>query len=472
VGLIGVARRPGAAAERAESPIVAMNTKADGYCGIWYCNQPSHDEYVYKYSGGLGTYCAKHQPFAVHCPQVNRTFFCYGGATREDPRHLLHMVSFYDHATGAVPRPTVVMDKATGDAHDNPVISVDPEGYVWVFSTSHGRSRPSYIHRSRAPYDIAGFERIEAVLSGAQLRPLDNFSYFQAWQVPGHGFLCPMTWYEYPAERTSCLAASPDGVTWTVRRLAAVEKGHYQISGVHQGTVACALNYHPAPHGLNWRTNLYYMASADGGQTWRTAEGEALSLPLTDADSPARVHDWGQEGSNVYLKDLNFDAEGRPVVLVVISKGYEAGPKNDPRTWTTVHWTANGWRIRPVTVSDSNYDMGSLYVEKDGTWRIIAPTLQGPQPYNPGGELAIWTSSDEGRTWTLVRQMTRGSRRNHNYVRRPVNAHADFYALWADGHAREPSESRLYFCNKAGDVFVLPQTMEGESARPLRPGAG
>ena len=50
-----------------------LNQKDDGYRGIWYKNQPSHDEYVYKYSDGLGTYCAKHQPFAVYAPEVGRT---------------------------------------------------------------------------------------------------------------------------------------------------------------------------------------------------------------------------------------------------------------------------------------------------------------------------------------------------------------------------------------------------------------
>ncbi|MBN2308178.1 MAG: LamG domain-containing protein, partial [Candidatus Hydrogenedentes bacterium] len=43
---------------------VLINEKDDGYRGIWYYNQPSGDEYVYKYSGGLGTYCAKHIPHA------------------------------------------------------------------------------------------------------------------------------------------------------------------------------------------------------------------------------------------------------------------------------------------------------------------------------------------------------------------------------------------------------------------------
>jgi len=121
--------------------------RADGYRGIWYSNQPSKDEYRYKYSGGLGTYCAKHRPFAVYCEEVDKTFFCYGGAPADDPRRLLHMVSFFDHATGTVPRPVVLLDKQTGDAHDNPVIAVDDAGHVWIFSTSHGHPRRS---RARA----------------------------------------------------------------------------------------------------------------------------------------------------------------------------------------------------------------------------------------------------------------------------------------------------------------------------------
>ena len=50
--------------------------KTDGYRGIWYFNQPSDDEYRYKYSGGLGTYCAKHIPLAYYAKEVDKTFFC------------------------------------------------------------------------------------------------------------------------------------------------------------------------------------------------------------------------------------------------------------------------------------------------------------------------------------------------------------------------------------------------------------
>jgi len=133
-----------AAGENPSAQAPTLNIKDTGYRGIWYMNQPSGDEYVYKYSGGLGTYCAKHKPFAVYCDKVKKTFFCYGGTTTDSDQKLLHIVSYYDHDTGTVPRPTILLDKKTSDAHDNPIISIDDEGYIWIFSTSHG---PRTAHR-------------------------------------------------------------------------------------------------------------------------------------------------------------------------------------------------------------------------------------------------------------------------------------------------------------------------------------
>jgi hypothetical protein len=116
--------------------------------------------------------------------------------------------------------------------------------------------------------------------------------------------------------------------------------------------------------------------------------------------------------------------------------------------------------------SDNNYDMGSLYLEEDGSWLIIGPTETGPQPYNPGGEVALWRSEDRGASWERLARLTADSERNHTYARRPVDAHPDFYALWADGHGRQPSESTLYFCDREGVVHRLPREMSGERGRP------
>jgi len=428
--------------------------KDDGYRGIWYFNQPQNDEYVYKYSGGLGTYCSSHNPFAVYRPEVNKTFFCYGGSPK-DTNRLLHMVSYYDHATGMVPRPTILLDKRTTDAHDNPVISVDDKGFIWIFSSSHGTARPSFISVSKKPYDI---EQFEPVLT-------TNFSYTQPYFLPGQGFLFLQTLYR--GGRKLHFQTSVDGRTWSEPELyAAIEQGHYQVSWSDGKKVACAFNFHPARGGLNYRTNLYYMETADFGRTWRNVQGEPLTLPLTAIDNPARVREYQSQGLNVYVQDLNFDATGRPVVLYTTSRGYESGPQNDPRTWTTAWWNGREWEIRGSIVSDHNYDMGSLYVEADDLWRIIGPTENGPQAYNTGGEIAMWTSPDHGAHWTKVKQLTAGSAYNHGYCRRPVNAHPDFYAIWADGHARQPSPSRLYFCDRAGNVRVLPSHMQEDFVRP------
>ncbi len=445
------------------------NEKDTGYRGIWDMNQRSGDEYVYKYSGGLGTYCAKHKPLAVYCEEVNKTFFCYGGTTKDSNRHLIHMVSFYDHDTQTVPRPTILLEKETGDAHDNPVIAKDDKGHIWIFSTSHGNKRPSYIHRSSKPYDIDRFELVHATrLDGGRRVAIANFSYMQAWHLPGRGFLCFFTKYGYPAKRTICCMTSPDGVSWSEwQRLATIGEGHYQISAAGKARAGSAFNHHPEGKGVNWRTNLYYMETRDHGQTWHTVDGTPLKPPLKSVGTPALVHDYRAEGLRVYLKDIRYDDKDRPTILYLTSKGFQAGPKNAPRTWTTAHWTGIKWELRPFTVSDNNYDMGSLWITEGGVWHIIAPLETGPQPYNTGGEIVHWSSKDRGNTWQKVKQLTSGSRRNHTYVRRPVNAHKDFFALWADGHGRQPSESSLYFCDLEGSVYSLPREMIRKFEKPV-----
>ncbi len=443
-----------ATAEETTEPVL-INKKDDGYRGIWYSNQPQGDEYVYKYSGGLGTYCAKHRPFAVYAPAVDKTFFCYGG-TRRDKNELLHMVSYYDHATGKVPRPTVLLNKRTSDAHDNPVLVLDDRGYIWIFSSSHGTSRPSYISVSDEPYSIERFTPVATT----------NFSYPQPYFLPGNGFLMLHTRYKN-GQRRLFQTTSADGRDWTEpEMLAHIEMGHYQISWARGKKLGTALNYHPTPNGLNWRTNLYYLETEDFGRTWHTVDGRPIDLPLTDPDSRALVHDYRSEKRNVYMKDLAFDAAGRPVILYLTSGGWQSGPTNDPRIWQTARWTGDAWEIGGTIRSDNNYDTGSLIIQRDGPWRIIGPTQPGPQPYNTGGEVALWISDDRGRTWTMEKQLTHDSPLNHTYCRKPVNAHPDFQALWADGHGRQPSQSHLYFCNDRGTVRMLPPEMKSDFAVP------
>jgi hypothetical protein len=441
---------------------------ADGYRGIWYMNQALKNEYRYKYSGGFATYPQQHVPIAIHVASQRKTFFVFGGSAgnvSERGDELQHLVSYYDHATGTVPRPVRLLQKRTEDAHDNPTLSIDAQGYLYVFSSAHGTSRPSYLHRSTKPYDIAAWELVEKT----------NFSYTQPWYLPkSRQFLFLHTLYK-SSQRTLNWKTSRDGRQWTESQLLAhMELGSYQVSQRHGDTdrVATAFDVHPSHgrdgKGLNYRTNIYYLETRDAGATWTTAGGTAVTLPLTDAGNPALVRDYRGENLSVYLKDIAFTAEGHPVILYLTSKGYVPGPESGPYQWHTARWTGRTWEIRPFTTSDHNYDHGSLYIETNREWRVIAPTAPGPQPFGTGGDMVSWLSRDQGAKWEVAHVLTRDSRYNHTYARKPVNAHPDFYALWADGSPLEPTPSALYFATRDGKVFRLPQHMTAGTAKPER----
>ena len=425
-----------------------------GFRGIWYGNEPSHDEYAFKYSGGLGTYCEGHLPMGVYSSAAERTFFCWGGASDASSSSLLHCIASYDHRRKRLSAPVAVLDKRTTDAHDNPVIALDDGGYVWMFSSSHGRLRRSYISRSVRPNDISRFRLVKET----------NFSYPQPHFIPGEGFLFLHTWYS-GGRRVGYSLMDRDGGTLAPRKpLIFMDKGSYIRSWRQGRKVGVAFDRHPIVEGtqpLNRRTDLYYMQSDDFGRTWRNAAGEIIQVPVTNSVNPALVRRYdlgGDSRRNVYVKGVRFTPKGMPVILYVLSRGHRSGPGDGPREWWIAAWNGNAWDVKDTSIrSDSNYDFGFLDLgREDGRWRIVAATGKGPQPFNPGGEIECWSSEDGGKVWTKDRSVTSSSVRNHSYPRQPVDAHPDFFAFWADGDGRKLSRSCLYYCDSSMNVFKMP----------------
>lgn len=438
--------------------ISGQNKKMDGYRGIWYTlNQFS--EYGDKYSGGLGTYTSSHIPMAIYSPEADKTFFVYGGTTQEDEKHLQIMISYYDHKNKVVPRPVVAFDKnGVDDPHDNATISIDEDGYIWLFVSGRNVTRLGILLKSSEPYSIEKFESVRET----------NMTYAQPWRTEGKGFINLFTQYAPKTHfRELWWSTSTDGINWEENKKLAGISGHYQVSGQHGDRIGTAFNYHVDGHA-DKRTNLYFMQTEDMGKTWTSVDGSIVKTPLTEIDGPALVHDYVSEGRLIYLQDINFDDEGNPVILVVASSHFQPGPKGQPREWVVFHWKDNQWVSHVVCESTNNYDVGSLYVE-NGKWIIIGPTEKGPQEWGTGGEIALWESQDEGASWKKVRNVTKNSIYNHSYSRRPVNAHKDFYSFWADGHTEEFSKSRLYFTNRKGNkVWELPYNMTSDFEKPKR----
>jgi len=429
----------------------------DGFRGIWFTLGQLSGEYGDKYSGG-SAFAWSHTltPMAVYAPEVDKTFFVYSGVPGPESRYLLIMASYFDHATGKLRRPVIVRDqRGVDDPHDNASIAIDDEGRIWVFVAGRGRSRPGQIFRGAEPYSLDLFEKLA---SGEQ-------TYSQVWPVPGHGLFHFLT--KYTDGRELYWETITNGEERSEQRKLAGFGGHYQVTRVHGTKVGSAFNYH-AGRSVDRRTNLYYVETNDFGQSWTTVDGTPVDTPLDAVDNPALVTDYEAKGRLVYVLQLLYDDDGHPVVLFVTSGGFQPGPDNDPRRWKVARWTGSEWLTSTITESDHNYDVGSLYLHED-RWTVIGPALPGPQPYHTGGEVGLWESRDEGATWELVRPITQGSALNHSYLRRPHNPKDPFYAIWADGDSSAFSISRLYFTNADGSqLFMLPYTMEGPYAEPLR----
>ncbi len=435
--------------------------QAGGFRGIWF-DLGQTSEFGSKYSGGLGTYTANHVPMAHYVPEVNRTYLTWGGTTEVDQRRLLILVSYFDHNTGEVARPVLVHDRSpVDDPHDNGSLTIDEEGHLWIFVSGRSNRRLGNVYRSKVPYGIHDWERL----------PDWEFTYPQPWWFDGDGLF--FTYTRYTAGRELYFRTSRDGITWEAEQKLAGIGGHYQTSDQVGDRILTSFNRHPGGN-VDRRTDLYYMETADMGETWTTADGTPLAIPLTAANNPARIRNYStnadpDDNALVYICDMTADEEGRPVILYITSKNHQPGPGGNPRFWKIARWTGTEWLFHEVAPALHNYDMGSIYIEEDGIWKIIAPIGAGPQYWGTGGEVEVWTSTNQGVTWQKQRAVTSDSERNHSYSRRPRNAHPDFYSYWADGDADSFSASELWFTNKAGDkLWRLPYDMDEDFAKPER----
>jgi hypothetical protein len=435
--------------------VLPQNPKIDGYKGLWF-NSGQAMEYGYKFSGGVATFNSRYRPEAIYSPEVKKTFFVYGGTTGSEDKHLLIMVSYFDHELQLVPKPVIVYDKmGVREPYDNASLSITPDGFIWVFVSGWARTRPGLIFRSSKPYSIESFDKISEL---EMLSP-------QPWCVRNYGFL--MMFSKMTKGQELYFTSSSDGKNWSDCKKIAGMGGHFQVSEVCGNKLYTVFNYHPGGD-IDKQTNLYLLQTEDIGKIWKTVDDKVVETPVISVKNEALIKDYEAEGKLVFISDLNFDRDGNPVILVILSKDFRPGPKGGPREWMIIHWKDNKWNFSKVCESTHNFDMGSLYIDDNG-WRIIGSTAPGPQKYGTGGEIALWVSKNEGADWEMDRNITKNSLNNNSFVRRPMNGQKDFYAIWTDGNADKFSKSSLYFTNdKCNRIWVLPYDMKKSLEKPGR----
>ncbi|HQH52081.1 MAG TPA: BNR-4 repeat-containing protein [Candidatus Hydrogenedentes bacterium] len=434
-----------------------VNTTPTAFRGVWYgCGRqntlPGHE---FVYAGGKATYSAWHRPMAVYARAANRTFFVYGDAENRPA------IGVFDHAASAFAEPLALGTNPDANAHRNPTLLIDEDGFLYVFYGYAGGKQPIQVLRSLYPYDISAWTHMTALTDG-------NGSYASPWELRPGELIVP---HRQPAGW--CFKKTRDqAVTWSDTVQLATFSSYEGTSTVYGLTTGETGSY---PRGLHFawsrlgggsleaiqtkhlwarRYNVYYACSHDGGDTWQRSDGSPCELPITE-DAAERLYDSGEHG--IWIKDMAV-APGVGTLILFL----DADADTYRSEWKIARRTGAGWEIVNLTSSDHMYDAGAFCVLSSGDIRLYGPS-EPAQPGCDGGNIEEWRSADGGKTWNKSRTLTHGAQRSHNHVKTVLNheqSDGKFRVMWSCGDGQSPPSDTQVTMYYFGDGMDAPRQIE------------
>ncbi|MCV2885527.1 BNR repeat-containing protein [Aestuariibacter sp. AA17] len=413
------------------------------YQGLWYeLPQYFGEDKVPKYSGAMGTATTKHRPLAIYSDKHNKTFFTYGGLDPAKPSQMAIYVGCYNHSNKRLcSNPTLVTVKPNVlDQHDNASILIDKDGYIWVYVSGRNTSRPGLVYKSRYQGSISVFDQVTSTPYPAL------FAYPQPWLTETNGKVLLHTQYTNGRE----LYITQNNTTTKM-----VKGGHYAISYTDGDRIVMAYNSHVNNHP-DYRTNVYFMESFDGGRTWKNRFGDALPLPLEQFDSRAALRDgYRNTGYFTYLKDIKINQNGEAVVLFTVSKTADPTNFTHRRSLIKVIVHRDG-RLSITTVGSADVVHGR-FEENHNYSSAMIDSLTGhvfATGYEAGYSMRDRAGGNIYRFWGNVMsgiQVTYDHMQHHNFLRdvykKTPNSASDFSMFWASGHPTDntiPSQLHYY----------------------------
>lgn len=347
---------------------------------------------------------------APHAVVANDKVFCAFQDTRGRP-----VVMVYDIVARLWSKPVTVSHFGLGkDAHGNPSICVDCNGYIHIFYGCHGRAMRHT--RSMQPYDITTWQE--------QATPTKRATYPQSMLMADDSIIL---FYRAGGhmEPWTLQISSDNGATWSSGQkiiemrlkpndpLAAAYAAI--IPGPEEKTIHCFWVHkddnaarvrgnkkHPwrtlkykGLHEAVYRYNQYYIRrDADG--IWRNIEGLRVKLPITraHADEHCLVFDSGDEFTNIARPIVDID--NRPYAVFKYGVG---------------DWKKGGTVVMPWSLKYAAYRSGAWSVTDNvpSTWpaRVQALALaKGPSAFGDKshGNWFIWYErvSEGARTGSYI----------------------------------------------------------------------
>ena len=487
-----------------------------------------------KYSGNMATYTAKHSPNAVKKGMF--TYFTYTGEVPLDGFESGNLkigttgavgcklegtilfriaggiapalgiyVSRYNHVTGRAAKPVLVHMKCTGDPHENAVLNLDSDGYIYLLVSGRAESRGNFIFRSSNPHSIDGFIDFTPPMDNY----IDHFNSLAESAGRGRPFIGDayrginypkMYWVDEPdglslgyfrliytiycgmTESETCKNSRQlytarmhvDGSNASIQGITplAAYKGHYAVANGRGRDIVVAFNVHPNSV-LDDRTNIYYMHSVDGGETWLNVRNQELTLPITRSTDLDRIavrefydpRTLGPIQHRIYMKDVNFVGTGlnkRPTVLYVGSLSVDHVPsKTADHYLAKARWSGDSWmQSRLTNAVDHNYSSGMLFLDNN-KYRVFYPhTDEAKNNALAGGAVAFLdteATNDATGLPTLITEDVvdpmNGSSTyltdlcEFNYMKSVVNGSHDFVGLLSGGN--------MYQYRKTAPLFII-----------------
>ena len=405
------------------------------------------------YGGPHATYCSWTRPMAIYAPEVDKTFFAFGNAENHPT------VCAYDHRRNALEPAVTVGRNPDGDAHKNPHLLIDEQGYLYAFYRAH--CTPTHLAKSLRPLDISAWQPMGVVC--------EQSSYPQPWQLrQGEISVFYRSGSTHNAGE-SVVRSRDGGRTWTKPQLIAQsppKNGLYALTIAPGGPWPRKIHMAWSVTRGDWwqRYHVFYASSDDGGVTWRRSDGRPYQLPITEADAEmvfrSDVPDRG-----VWLQDMQLDASGRLYVLFV-----DGHTLTYDCAWRVATLADGRWSVHRLTGCDHMYDHGALVVLAENDLRAYLPSTPS-QAFQDGGQIVERQSLDRGVTWKTVRQVTASEKYSHNHVKTVYNQrHGDFRVFWSYGDSTDPPQTREVSLYRGGEALCCPEKLEPAYAPEKFPG--
>ena len=280
------------------------------------------------------------------------------------------------------------------DNHSGPAITMNEEGYIYaVFGPHHA---PFQFTRTTNPHDVSQWQPVEHFGDTATYPSL----------VCGPDGTLHCTYRGGPEPWRLMYQQKPKNGKWSEPVALVhpgVEEGYTQYGNPIAVSADGALHvgFHIYDVHPNGGKSIGYLRSRDNGQTWQSAEGQTLELPV-NPQSPCFVEQ--DTASDMRIGTLTVDGDGHPWFAV-------AHLERRPRSAVLWHHDGETWQSRDL-LNDVRNALGavettyaSLSFDREGVLFIVAAVgKENAEKFwgDQSLEIVLLVSQDRGKTFSVT----------------------------------------------------------------------